>query len=330
MGDTAPEQDPDREFPESQEEIREASMRLPARQREALALREREGLSYDEIAAIMEVNRGTVAQLIFRGRINLLDELRGTALASAAAPSPECERALPLIAMRDDGQLEAASPDAAWLDAHLTGCERCKLGVEVMREAGAAYSTWAPAESLPDTPSPYLPDPGRDKPPRRRVVTLAAGLAALLLLAGLAVVFAGDDPPATPADTASEPSAGAPEHGAKPATAGKKNGGVAEKKRQTAAEETILTPVSVPTGARLRASRSRTVPPGRGRSSRRSRPQLPSPSQSPCRHPPRRPSPRPCRRLRSRLPPRSRPEVTSHPASRPRREAPENCLSRQC
>ena len=134
-------------------------MRLPARQREALTLREREGLSYDEIAAVMEVNRGTVAQLISRGRINLVDELRGTALASIAAPSSECERALPLIAMRDDGQLEADSRDATWLDDHLAGCERCRLGVEVMREAGAAYSTWAPTESRPRPPSPYLSEP---------------------------------------------------------------------------------------------------------------------------------------------------------------------------
>ena len=39
-------------------EIREASMRIPERQREALALRDLEELSYDETAAIMEVNGG--------------------------------------------------------------------------------------------------------------------------------------------------------------------------------------------------------------------------------------------------------------------------------
>ena len=94
--------------------------------------------SYDEIATIMEMNRSSVAQLISRARINLRDEMGGTVLATVAAPSPECERALPLIAAREDGQLEAGSDDDAWLDAHLAGCERCRLGVEVMREAGAS------------------------------------------------------------------------------------------------------------------------------------------------------------------------------------------------
>ncbi len=68
-----------------QEEVRAANATLPERQREALALRELEGLSYDEIAEIMGMNRNSVAQLISRARINLRDALRGTALASIAA-----------------------------------------------------------------------------------------------------------------------------------------------------------------------------------------------------------------------------------------------------
>ncbi|MGB7589422.1 MAG: sigma-70 family RNA polymerase sigma factor [Solirubrobacterales bacterium] len=231
-------EDPNRKvLPESQqEEIRAANMRLPERQREALALRELEELSYGEIAAIMETNRNTVAQLLSRARINLRDDLHGTALASIAAPLIECERALPLIAMRDDGQLEPASRDAGWLDAHLTGCHRCRLGVEAMQAAGASYRTWAPiaappwllketmaraaelvgadwsetlaettatrdsAELQPGTPSAYLAGTGGGKSPRRRLA-LAASLTALLLLAGagLAAVLTKDNPSATKA-----------------------------------------------------------------------------------------------------------------------------------
>jgi predicted DNA-binding protein (UPF0251 family) len=132
-----------------QEGVREANTRLPERQREALALRELEELSYDEIAASMEMSPSSVAELICRARINLSDDLHGTALAAVAAPSPECERALPLIAAREDGQLEAGSGDDAWLDAHLAGCERCRLGVEAMHEAGASYRAWAPIAVLP-------------------------------------------------------------------------------------------------------------------------------------------------------------------------------------
>lgn len=131
------------------EEVRDASLRLPARQREALALAGLAPLSYDEIAAIMEMNGSTVAQLISRARINLYDELRGTVLASVAPPSPECERALPSIAAREDGQLEASSAEAAWLDGHLAACGRCRLAVEQMEEARTSYSAWAPIAAVP-------------------------------------------------------------------------------------------------------------------------------------------------------------------------------------
>ena len=144
-----PEEEPDRSvlLAASQEEIRAANATLAPRQREALALRELEGLSYDEIAELMAMNRNSVAQLISRARIALRDALRRTALRSIAPGTPQCERALPLIAMRDDGQLTAAD-DAGWLDAHLAVCERCVLGREAMAEAGASYRIWAPVPAL--------------------------------------------------------------------------------------------------------------------------------------------------------------------------------------
>ncbi len=220
-----------------QAELRRAAMCLPEHQREALALRELEGMSYDEIATIMEIGAGSVAQLISRGRINLHDELHGNVLASVAAPSPECERALPLIAMREDGQLDAASRDAAWLDAHLAGCSRCELGVEVMQEAASSYRGWVPLAAAPwlsdeamamATGNPTESRPDAARADRRRALRaplpLVAGLAALLLLAGVATaVIGGDDPPAAPTGA----KAGAPprDDGAAPgagAKAGKK------------------------------------------------------------------------------------------------------------
>ena len=98
------------------EEIRAANAALPERQREVLALRELEELSYDEIAEIMEMNRNSVAQLISRARINLRDALRGTALASIATSSPDCERAIAQIAAGHDGQEEAGGDS---LDDHV-------------------------------------------------------------------------------------------------------------------------------------------------------------------------------------------------------------------
>lgn len=248
-----------------QEEIREASLRLPERQRETLALRELEQLSYGEIATLVETNSGSVAQLISRARINLYDGLRGTALASVAPPSPECERALPLIATRDDRQLEASSPDAAWLDAHLAGCDRCRLGDEQMREAAVSYRAWAPIAAAPwllektmtkvaelagadwseeiaeaaarapaelptgapeSLPGTPPPDPTTSsRSGPRRRMTLAAALAALLLLGGFALAFAGGDGSPTPVGPAAGTASGGSAGGPKSGAKPVKAGG---------------------------------------------------------------------------------------------------------
>jgi len=230
-----PEDDPARKLllKSQQDEIREANGRLPERQREVLALRELEGLSYDEIAEIMDMNRNSVAQLISRARLKLRDELRGTALASIAASSPECERALPLIALRDDGQLADGSGDADWLDGHVAGCDTCRLGIEAMQEAGTSYRAWAPLAAAPwlfeETMAKAAELVGADWSDtiaersaaravaetaasggrRRRRLLAAAGLSAALLIAAATTVLGDDDvdsPPSKPAaDTVATP-----------------------------------------------------------------------------------------------------------------------------
>src|SRR4051794_32051893 len=126
-----------------QTQVQAANAQLPERQREVLALREVEELSYNEIAEIMEMNRNSVAQLISRARINLRDVLVGDALASIATTSKACEKALPLIAMKQDGQLKDGK-DADWLETHIADCETCKVAVEAMSEAGLSYRAWIP------------------------------------------------------------------------------------------------------------------------------------------------------------------------------------------
>jgi RNA polymerase sigma factor (sigma-70 family) len=146
-----PEDDPERNvlLEARTEEIRAANLTLPERQREVLALRELEELSYDEIAELMDMNRNSVAQLISRARINLRDALRGTALASIATSSPDCERALPLIALEQDGQLDDDSREAGWLSEHLMRCHTCRLARDAMQEAGVSYRAWAPIAAGP-------------------------------------------------------------------------------------------------------------------------------------------------------------------------------------
>ncbi len=289
-----------------QTKIREASMRLPDRQREALALRGLEELSYEEIAAIMELNPKAVAQLIYRGRINLSDELRGTTLASIGAPSRECGRALPLIAARDDGQLDPGSRDAAWLEAHLANCDRCRLAVDAMRETASSYASWAPvaapswllketmakatevtgtdgSEEMAATASakpltrdlsaaPAAPAGGpagqttpRAGRPRRRRATLALGLVALVLLAGLGLALQGDNPAPTSAGatagTTPNPTAHVPrskrKSSKKNAGRGRKSNGegTSQKAIQSTAASETLTATS-PTGSQAPTSTS--------------------------------------------------------------------------
>jgi RNA polymerase sigma factor (sigma-70 family) len=143
-----PADDPERNLmlEASQDEIRRANARLPERHREVLALRELEELSYDDIASIMEMNRNSVAQLISRARIGLRDSLRGTALATIAASTPDCERALALLAARQDVE---TGVDSIWLDLHLLECDTCRLSRDAMEEAGLSYRSWAPVAAAP-------------------------------------------------------------------------------------------------------------------------------------------------------------------------------------
>ncbi len=88
------ERDPERAalLAATREDVRAANAELPARQREVLALREVELLSYDEIGELMGLNRNAVAQLVSRARIKLRDLLRGSALASVSASSSHCAK----------------------------------------------------------------------------------------------------------------------------------------------------------------------------------------------------------------------------------------------
>jgi RNA polymerase sigma-70 factor (ECF subfamily) len=199
-----------------QEEIRDANMRLPERQREALAMLGLGELSYEEIAASIEMTPDAIAKLISRARLNLSDDLHGTALAAVAAPSPECERALPLIATRDDGQLDASSDEDRWLDAHLAGCERCRLCVNAMQEADASYRAWALIAALPwlfeETMAKaatladveWVAETAASRPSHRRRATIAAALAALLLGGGVAAVLVAGDPSPAPDQPAAD------------------------------------------------------------------------------------------------------------------------------
>lgn len=64
------------------ETLRKALERLPAEFREVLVLRELEGLSYKQLARIMEIPMGTVMSRLARARQRLLDILKESGAAA--------------------------------------------------------------------------------------------------------------------------------------------------------------------------------------------------------------------------------------------------------
>jgi len=193
-----------------QEQIRAANELLPPRQREVLALRELEELSYDEVAEIMGMNRNAVAQLISRARLNLRDALRRGALGAIPAASPDCEAALPLLALAQDNGLDDAAR-ADWLAEHLAGCATCRVRIEAMEEAGAAYRLWLPlvpglwlgakvAKAAERTSAHVSPpnDPTSRLRHGRRIAASAVVGAALVIGVTAEIVYAPVHAPRTP------------------------------------------------------------------------------------------------------------------------------------
>jgi DNA-directed RNA polymerase specialized sigma24 family protein len=150
--------------------IREANGRLDMRHREALALRELLGRTYGEIGQVVGADRDTVAELLWHARLELRDELEGSTLLSIAPLAGSCRRALALIVMNFDGELED-SGERTSLQRHLRTCGKCRLSQEAARRASASYREWLPAAtplglraSLMDAAPNSLASPPADRP----------------------------------------------------------------------------------------------------------------------------------------------------------------------
>ena len=127
-----------------QDDVREANGRLPERQREVLALRELEELSYDEIAEIMEhepqlggpadLARADQAPRRAAGHGAGLDRRLLAGLRARAGADRACARTA-----------SSTTPsDRAWLAEHLAACETCRVAQEAIQEAGISYRAWLP------------------------------------------------------------------------------------------------------------------------------------------------------------------------------------------
>jgi DNA-directed RNA polymerase specialized sigma24 family protein len=152
--------------------VQEANARLALHHREALALRELAGVSYEEMGRILGADREAVATLLWQARLVLRDELAGSALRSIAPVASSCRHALALIVTHWDGELHDAG-ERAWLQRHLRTCGKCRLSQEAVRQA-SSYRDWPAApvplglrESLPASDPADRPAAGSGRSSRR-------------------------------------------------------------------------------------------------------------------------------------------------------------------
>ena len=136
--------DADPDLEEWQAQVRAASMELPVHERELLALEALDDLSYAAIGGIVDSDGDAVPERLAHSRLHLHDELFGTELAPAGAGPEDCDGALALMVMRDDGQLRDEE-DLGWLIDHLAHCALCRRRLDAMEEASSAYREWEPA-----------------------------------------------------------------------------------------------------------------------------------------------------------------------------------------
>ena len=129
--------------PAASHPVQKANGRLEVRAREVLALRELVGSCYAEIGEIADADRTAVAELLWRARLALHDELNGSRLARIAPVADSCRRALALIAAEWDGEQDDAG-ERAWLRGHLRTCGKCRVSQKAAGDASVAYRAWAP------------------------------------------------------------------------------------------------------------------------------------------------------------------------------------------
>jgi hypothetical protein len=150
------------------------------------------------------------------------------------ATGSACERALPLIALEQDGELDEDSNDAGWLGEHLMRCRGCRLRRDAVQEAQDYFRAWPPADAgallFRETMTRAADQVGADwskaiarhearrsaaaprepiRRHRRRDLTLVGVLTGVLVLVVLVGAATDDDPVESAAPAAAEEPAAA-------------------------------------------------------------------------------------------------------------------------
>jgi RNA polymerase sigma-70 factor (ECF subfamily) len=126
---------------EQQRQAWQAAFRLSDDHRAILTLRELHGLSYQEIAEIMDMPRNTVGVLLSRARLRFKEAFRMSSV-DIDKLTAECQDMLPLLSAYIDDELDEQK--RARVESHLEQCAFCRLALEEMTESSRSYRALLP------------------------------------------------------------------------------------------------------------------------------------------------------------------------------------------
>lgn len=125
---------------EVRESVRKTLQGLPTAYRQALILRELNGLNYDEVARALECSYENARQLVHRARLRFR-ELHGLRVVLASGAG-RCRALHELLSAYHDGEISDRDRRAA--EVHLKTCTECRETREDMRKMGALLAGLVP------------------------------------------------------------------------------------------------------------------------------------------------------------------------------------------
>ena len=131
---------------EAREAVEATLVLMPTKYRQALVMREINGLAYGEVASALECNYDNARQLVHRARLNFR-ELHGIRLM-ATSGAVKCREMEDLLSAFRDGELSAESQRA--VKRHIAACEYCQETEEDLKKVAAMVAGLVP----------ILPSPG--------------------------------------------------------------------------------------------------------------------------------------------------------------------------
>jgi RNA polymerase sigma-70 factor, ECF subfamily len=116
---------------------------LPADQREVLVLRDVEGLSAEEAAAVVGIEIGALKSRLHRARMALRRQLVGVLEAGDTEPCPELAQELSAYAASEIDQATCVQ-----IEAHLASCPRCTGACDALKRT-VSMCKRIPGDSVP-------------------------------------------------------------------------------------------------------------------------------------------------------------------------------------